>query len=90
MNAYEQVSNSIMLLSPHQLDLIFGRTLLCIYTPKHIYFKPFYQIPIYENLALKSSIIVITTFKEAALNYSNNLNGGKLHLQRLLPAIILL
>ena len=37
-----------------------------------------------KHLALKSSIILIAMSKETALNDSNNLNGGKVHLQRLL------
>ena len=46
--------------------------ILWVYTPKYIYFKPF------------SSIILIATFKETTLIDSNNSNGGKVHLQRLL------
>ena len=76
-------------LSPRQFNLI-SVILYYVFIPQNTSISKRFSKYLSKHLALKSSIILMATFKETALNDPNNLNCGKLHLQRLLLTIMLL
>ena len=88
---YNKVTNSVMLLFTtlsawFDLGLYFIIYLYIFYgfIPQSISISNHLIKYPSKQLALQSSIMLIATFKKTTLIDSNNLNGGKVHLKRLL------